>query len=866
MCATMQKQILIVEDNELNRALMCEILSGQYKVLEAENGQEGLDILRHNRDVALILLDVMMPVMDGYTFLDRLREDEELSLIPVIVLTQSNSESDEVAALAHGATDFVPKPYRPQVILHRVASLIKLRENAAMINQFQYDRLTGLYCKEFFYQKVRERLLEHPEQEYSIVCSNIENFKLYNDTFGREMGDRLLQAAASVTRQMVGEGGFCGRLSADRFLSLQTREKEQQDRENFGHDSGLSEEELISTFKGITMRWGVYEIVDRSVPVEQMCDRAMLAMESIKGRYNEYFAVYDDELRSRLLREKAITDAMEPALAEEQFVVYYQPKYNLKDNCLAGAEALVRWNHPEWGFMSPGEFIPLFESNGFILRLDEYVWEKVCAQLQSWKKQGYPIRPVSVNVSRADIYQVSLADELETLTKRYDIDPGYLHLEITESCYAENPAQIISTVEELRRRGFVVEMDDFGSGYSSLNMLSQLKLDILKLDMKFIQNEMEKSIDRSILYDVISMAHRMHLNVVAEGVETREQMNRLLTVGCDFVQGYFLAKPMPAEEFEKLMQTQRAAFQPARRFHSVEIPRSILVADEDENFRAMVRKSFEPRFRVLEAGDTESALDYVTRPLETGMCAIILSMSLPDKGAAAVMNTLRQSPGSWEIPVLATIADGSHHADLALAEEADDFLCRLHPVSNLRKRVERMIDHVAFLERESALQAEANKDFLTGLLNRRGLQSAIVSLRQDELPLAVYLFDLDNLKMINDTRGHDMGDRLIRTFAELLRGKTQGQDILCRYGGDEFVAILKYMGDEEAAQKKCEEICQAFSDCFAEEDIPATCTGGIALCCTDEVPSLELIERADRAMYKAKREKREKNAQETEAP
>ena len=362
------------------------------------------------------------------------------------------------------------------------------------------------------------------------------------------------------------------------------------------------------------------------------------------------------------------------------------------------------------------------------------------------------------------------------------------------------------------------------------------------------------------------MAHRMHLNVVAEGVETREQMNRLQTVGCDFVQGYFLAKPMPAEEFEKLMQTQRAAFQPARRFHSVEIPRSILVADEDENFRAMVRKSFEPRFRVLEAGDTESALDYVTRPLETGMCAIILSMSLPDKGAAAVMNTLRQSPGSWEIPVLATIADGSHHADLALAEEADDFLCRLHPVSNLRKRVERMIDHVAFLERESALQAEANKDFLTGLLNRRGLQSAIVSLRQDELPLAVYLFDLDNLKMINDTRGHDMGDRLIRTFAELLRGKTQGQDILCRYGGDEFVAILKYMGDEEAAQKKCEEICQAFSDCFAEEDIPATCTGGIALCCTDEVPSLELIERADRAMYKAKREKREKNAQETEAP
>ena len=169
-----------------------------------------------------------------------------------------------------------------------------------------------------------------------------------------------------------------------------------------------------------------------------------------------------------------------------------------------------------------------------------------------------------------------------------------------------------------------------------------------------------------------------------------------------------------------------------------------------------------------------------------------------------------------------------------------------------------MIDHVTFLERENALQAEANKDFLTGLLNRRGLQSAVMALRKDALPLTVYLFDLDNLKTINDTRGHDVGDRLIRTFAELLRGQTQEQDVLCRYGGDEFVAIIRNLGDEAAAQKKCEEICRAFSECFAEEEmgIPVTCTGGIALCGKDEVPSMELVERADRAMYRAKRERK----------
>ena len=200
----MQKQILIVEDNMLNREILKEILSDAYTVLEAENGQEALDVLRdHADDIAVILLDVMMPVMDGFTFLDRIKADDRLSLIPVIIMTQSDSEADEVAALAHGATDFVPKPYRPQVILHRVASIIKLRETAAMVNLFQYDRLTGLFSREFFYKKVRERLREDPEGEYSIVCSNIVNFKLYNDSFGVEEGDRLLREAADAMRLAV---------------------------------------------------------------------------------------------------------------------------------------------------------------------------------------------------------------------------------------------------------------------------------------------------------------------------------------------------------------------------------------------------------------------------------------------------------------------------------------------------------------------------------------------------------------------------------------------------------------------------------------------------------------------------------------
>ena len=218
---TQKKQILIVEDNEFNRAMLSEILSDEYQVLEAENGQEALDILQQHKDsISLILLDVVMPVMDGYTFLDNVKVDAELALIPVIVMTQGDSEEDEVTALSHGATDFVPKPYRPRVILHRMANLIRLRETAALVNQFQYDRLTGLYSKEFFYRKVRERLDENPDQEYTIVCMNIENFKLYNDSFGREAGDRLLRESAASMMSRIGEDGICGRYSADRFMCL----------------------------------------------------------------------------------------------------------------------------------------------------------------------------------------------------------------------------------------------------------------------------------------------------------------------------------------------------------------------------------------------------------------------------------------------------------------------------------------------------------------------------------------------------------------------------------------------------------------------------------------------------------------------
>ena len=597
-----RKKILVVEDNMLNRSLLCQILSADYDVEEAENGQEALGVLRQfGEGISLILLDIIMPVMDGYTFLSIMKADHSYSSIPVIVTTQNDAESDEVAALSHGATDFVAKPYKPQIILHRVAGIIRLRETAAMINMIQYDRLTGLYSKQYFYQQAGEVLLRNPDQQYDIICSDIENFKLINDVFGVKAGDRLLRGIGNAYAERLKGIGICGRLNSDQFACLLKH------RDDYTDDMFIEASILTNgllDIHNIVMKWGIYNVEDRSVSIEQICDRALLAARSIKGQYGKYFAIYDDTLRNQLLREQAITDSMESALSQNQFLVYLQPKYRIKDEVLVGAEALVRWNHPVWGFLSPAEFIPLFEKNGFITRLDRFVWEKACAVLHDWDERGYYPMSVSVNVSRADIYNEDLADTLVKIIEKYDLDPSRLHLEITESAYTENPKQIIDTVTTLRELGFVIEMDDFGSGYSSLNMLNDMPIDILKLDMKFIRSEMAKPKSQGILQFIINLASWMNLSVVAEGVETKAQLLRLTEIGCDYVQGYYFAKPMPCQEFEGLLDEYRGA--------GIEEPSTdteirnelpvLLVADGDEDYRNMVHQAFEGRYLGSRSG------------------------------------------------------------------------------------------------------------------------------------------------------------------------------------------------------------------------------------------------------------------------
>lgn len=846
------KQILIAGNNETNIENLKDILAEDYKILSAENENTALHFLRkYKAEIALILLEFQEAGIETCRLLDKIQEDEDLSVIPVIVMAQEGDKESEVSVLSHGAADYITIPYEPQVLLHRLTGLIRLREAAAMANALRFDRLTGLYSKEYFYRIVNNVFDENPDKEYSVICTNLEDFKLYNDAFGREEGDKLLVKIAGLLKKHAGSEAICCRYSADRFLFLVERHTSDLVKKVLDRGRPSLDPEL---FENIIIKLGIYEVKDKSVRVEQMCDRAQLAVESIKGLYNEFYGVYDEALKEQLIREKKFTDAMEYALKHEEFVICYQPEYSLKSDCMVGVEALVRWVHPQWGIVYPYEYIPLFEKNGFISHLDYYVWESICRKLKEWKDRNMPLIPVSVNVSRTDVYMFNLVEVFTELIEKYELEPSHIRIEITETAYTENPEQITKTVKELREKGFVAELDNFGSGYSSLNAMGQLMLDVLKLDMNFVWNELSKPAENCLIGDVINMAHRMHMTVIAQGVEDRVQLKRLQSMGCDFAQGFYLSGPLYADELEELLKTKNYQNILAVPFTDKTLPK-VLVVNDNIEFGNKFNDYFADYYQIIKAENTKAAFDIISE--NNDLHAVILSLSLTNDNARDFMIKMRQNPRFWKIPIVCVSTCLRITGDAAVSLDADDLICDNFPMEEIHKRIERLADIVAFQIRENTLEDKANRDYLTGLLNRRGLKKAVDSISLDELPMAVCMFDLDGLKKVNDNLGHDVGDYLIKSFADTLLKLTKGEDIRCRYGGDEFVLILKRLKkDVNIAKRICEEICRQFAQQMKQENIPGATSCGIAICNNNEIPSMQIIRKADKALYLAKRENR----------
>ncbi|MBR3318787.1 MAG: EAL domain-containing protein [Atopobiaceae bacterium] len=545
--------VLVVDDMEINRDVLGIILEDQYEVIFAADGEEALQkIYQYQHCLSVVLLDLIMPKMNGFEVLEHIRNDDSLQYLPVIVLTAEKSA--ELRALQMGAADFITKPFDVhEVILARVARIIELSEGRQLISAAEHDKLTMLYTRNFFFEYAN-RIQHFQQARMDAVVLNIEQFHSVNALNGYEFGDEVLRTLGDEIRAFLQEtDGIASRFEADRFDIYCAHQGDYQAMLN-RFQNALNK---LSHKSSIRLRMGVCLWAEGVDPV-LMFDQANAACSKVRGDYMRHLMVYDEQLREHELLDQRLLNDLQRAVDERQLQVYYQPKYDVTGERprLSSAEALIRWNHPELGMIPPGTFIPLFESNGQIGVIDKFVWNEAARQLSEWHARYDIDLSVSVNLSRVDLFDPVLESTLSSLVESNGLEHMNLKLEVTESAYTENSDYVIETVNRLRDMGFEIEMDDFGSGYSSLNMLSAMPIDVLKMDMKFIRNIEHSEKDLRLAELVLDIARYLKVPVVAEGVETEGQLQLLRDAGCDIIQGYFFSPPLPADKFEELIKRE----------------------------------------------------------------------------------------------------------------------------------------------------------------------------------------------------------------------------------------------------------------------------------------------------------------------
>ena len=420
------------------------------------------------------------------------------------------------------------------------------------------DSLTGLPTKTR-HKLDAQAYLEKQDRRYAYVTFDIDNFKYINEVFGYEYGNNVLIHIADVLKRRIREKELCTRITADKFAMLLLDEKGQESLTTrieriFEAITEVKEMKNGSRLCALEISCGVFR-VKNTTDINIVRANANIARMESKRSLFDSIVYYDEELKALLLDRKQLEYDAAQALKNEEFVVYLQPKFEVNSERIIGAEALVRWNHPERGIISPSIFIPLFEANGFVIELDMYVLERVCELLAAWNAAGVPPMCVSVNLSRTHLYERNLVDRLVKIVKKYGIPAECIEFELTESAFYDEMGTLLTVMEDIKEKGFRLSMDDFGSGYSSLNLLQRLPVDVLKIDREFFGGLDESEGNdrgRRIVMHVISMAKDLDLTVLAEGVETQYQKEFLKYANCDVIQGYYYAKPMPIQEFERI--------------------------------------------------------------------------------------------------------------------------------------------------------------------------------------------------------------------------------------------------------------------------------------------------------------------------
>jgi len=524
----------------------------------------GLEIKDVSGDTfAAIMVDLSDP-----SVLNVLKEAKGNSSLASLIIFAIEKEGDSKVleeALASGVTDCFPLEEKPELVKIRIKGFIcakkkkaledeneklkqSLVEEKKIIEENSIDLLTKLPSRDGFYLKMISQIQSGGEETQTVGVFDVDNFKLFNDIYGPGNGDRLLAIWGKRLRDVDDGGCALGHITADRFAFCAPKWKIMP--QKFVDMMIDAAKAAFPDFLFVG-RLGLYEVPKGDIEAASILDKALLAGRSLKGDYSRHFCYYDKTMREKLVKEQALISRFEKSIKEKRFFPYYQIQVDLLSGKIIGAEALARMKDEEGNIVSPSEFIPLFEANGLIATLDALMLESICQDMVAWKKSYLAIPPMSINLSRKELYNSSFPADIKKVINSYNLDTRLFRFEITESAYMENTEQLLFAIAALKKEGFVIEMDDFGSGYSSLNSLREMPVDILKLDLLFLRSATDSPKGKIILSDTIRLAADLHLPLIAEGVETEEQATFLKNLGCRYVQGYLYSHPEPEDEFRK---------------------------------------------------------------------------------------------------------------------------------------------------------------------------------------------------------------------------------------------------------------------------------------------------------------------------
>ncbi len=672
--------VLLISSSQEDRSAVKRVWKDdmKYEILEASNGWEALEILHDRRDVDIIFLDIILSETDGLNFLSRLKKKGEYAHIPVVVNTNPGKNVQVEKALLLGAEDFVSKPYRPEVLKKRINNVLSRNLQAR-------DMLTNLYPSLAFYYQTKRMLLHSPDTSFVMLYFNIKGFTLINDFYGNEKGDEILLELAQAMREWIGERGTYGRIIADNLVCCIPSLSGDEEIQLYRYVEGRMEN--LRQIYHFNLGCGIYKIDDVQLPVSVMCDRAKFSLTNCRENRGEHYAYYDAALAEKYRNEQHLVADMERALRERQFYIMLHPIYDAATERPVSAEALVRWKHPELGTISPDVFVPLFERNGFIRQLDLYVWEEVCSLLAEMRSQGSRVCPVSVNVSRIDLYDPGVGDAIEGMLEKYGLPRELLRLEITESAYTEKPQEIIELVSKLRQRGFFILMDDFGSGYSSLNMLKEMDIDTLKIDMMFMEELSSSKRAGNILISIVRMAKLLNISTVAEGVETAEQLEFVRNVGCDKIQGYYFSRPLRKEEYAKLIaeETQNDDVK-------IVYKKGVLLVDDVTMLRKSLIQALGDSYQYYEAADGKEALE-VLKESVSRIGIIITDIFMPVMDGFELIRELKQNSVYSHIPIIViTASEGRENEIKALQLGAVDVVTKPYDPVIVSHRVRNVME------------------------------------------------------------------------------------------------------------------------------------------------------------------------------